>query len=54
MSRKRIVEEVHKNSIGCPIKTKQEFGFSPKVDFEKGLEKIVTHAQKLLAEGKIK
>ena len=54
LSRRRIVEEVHKNSIGCPKKTKQEFGFSPKVDFENGLALIVEHGQKLLASGTIK
>ena len=54
LSRQRIVNEVYKNSIGCPQKTKEEFGFLPKVDFAEGLAMVVAHGQELLASGKIK
>jgi UDP-glucose 4-epimerase len=39
-----------KNRVGCPIKAKQELGFSAKVDLEQGLQDLIAWRQAHQAE----
>ncbi len=49
LNRERIVKEVFKNSIGCPLKTKNAFGFEAKVSFMEGLKKVHDYALMVLS-----
>ncbi len=40
LSKERIAKEVHKNSIGNPLKTYQTFGFKAKVPLQDGLKRV--------------